>query len=120
MFAALVVVSGLAGCSGAQGASGPGVGPPASGSASGSNGSGSPTVSASLDAAARARIPEAARAHTPQGAEAFARFYLEQFNDSWVQAEPALISPYGLATCKTCANFVDTAVWLRAQDLTYD
>jgi hypothetical protein len=73
-----------------------------------------------LDDAARARIPTAARAHTPQGAEAFARFYLEQFNRSWVEADPAILSPYSLPACKTCANFVETAVWLRENGLHYD
>jgi hypothetical protein len=73
-----------------------------------------------LDEAARARIPKAARAHTPQGAEAFARFYLEQFNRSWVEADPDIIRPFALSSCKTCSNFVETAVWLRDNGLHYD
>ncbi|HET8615310.1 MAG TPA: DUF6318 family protein [Actinomycetales bacterium] len=82
--------------------------------------SGPPTVTASLDAAARARIPEAARAHTPQGAEAFARFYLEQVNQAWMVPDPELIRPYALASCKTCANYVETASSLAHDGLRYD
>jgi hypothetical protein len=73
-----------------------------------------------LDAAARARIPTAARAHTPQGAEAFARFYLEQVNEAWMVPDPELIRPYALESCKTCANFVGSAEWLRDHDSRYD
>jgi hypothetical protein len=121
----VTLVTGLAsGCSGAQGASGPDVGPPTASTSSTvsdpPSASGSPSASATLDAAARARIPKAARAHTAKGAEAFARFYLEQFNASWVHARPDFIAPYSLSECQTCANFIKTAAWLRDQELRYD
>jgi hypothetical protein len=120
---ALVAAVGLvllaAGCSsGAQGASGPDVATSASSISSGP--SASPSATAVLDDAARARIPEAARAHTPQGAEAFARFYLEQVNQAWMVPDPELIRPYALESCKTCANYVETAQWLVDQQATYD
>lgn len=114
------LVVGLAtGCSGAQGASGPDDGRPTASTSSPHSASASPTASATLDGAARARIPKAARAHTAQGAEAFARFYLEQVNQAWMVPDPELIRPYALQACKTCANYVATAEWLRRQDLRF-
>jgi hypothetical protein len=80
----------------------------------------SATATATFDDAARARIPKAARAHTPQGAEAFARFYLEQVNKAWMVPDPELIRPYALESCKTCANFVGSAEWLRDHQSRYD
>jgi hypothetical protein len=77
-------------------------------------------ATATLDDAARARIPKAARAHTPQGAEAFARFYLEQVNQAWMVPDPELIRPYALESCKTCANYEDTADWLADRTFKYD
>lgn len=115
---ALFVVALLSGCSGAQGASAPGGGPPVSSSTA--TVSGTPSVSATLDDAARARIPKAARAHTAKGAEAFARFYLEQVNKAWMAPDPDLIRPYALASCKTCANYVETAQWLVDHEMRYD
>jgi hypothetical protein len=113
------LVVGLAsGCSGAQGASGSGASP--SRSAAPPPPTASPTPSATLDDAARARVPQAARAHTAKGAEAFARFYLEQVNKAWMTPDPELIRPYALESCKTCANYVHTAEWLKAQRLMFD
>jgi hypothetical protein len=115
-----VVVGLVSGCSGAQGAPEPDAGPPALSVSSAPSVTPSTTAPATLDEAARARIPEAARAHTPQGAEAFARFYLEQVNDAWMKPDPELIRPYALESCKTCANYVDTAEWLVAEGAAYD
>jgi hypothetical protein len=71
------------------------------------------------DDAAWARVPEAARQHTAEGAEAFARFYLQQVNEAWMAPDPELIRPYALESCKTCANYVATADWLKAEHLHY-
>jgi hypothetical protein len=121
LVAAVGVVLLVAGCSsGAQGASGPDVATSASSISSGPSASPSATTAAILDDAARARIPKAARAHTPQGAEAFARFYLEQVNQAWMVPDPELIRPYALESCKTCANIVKTAEWLRQQHYRYN
>jgi hypothetical protein len=120
-FVLAVTVGAASGCSGAQGASGPSdAGTPASSTSSGPSVTPSATAAATLDDAAWARIPKAARAHTPQGAEAFARFYLEQFNRSWVEADPEIIRPYALTSCSTCSNFVGTATWLQENGLHYD
>ncbi len=89
-------------------------------SASPSSASGTPSGSPTLDDGARARIPDAARAHTAKGAEAFARFYLEQVNKAWMAPDPELIRPYGLESCKTCANVVATAEWLVENGYRYD
>jgi hypothetical protein len=108
-----VTVGAASGCSGAQGASGQSdVGTPAPSVSSSPSATPSTMATATLDDAARARIPKAARAHTPQGAEAFARFYLEQVNQAWMVPDPELIRPYALESCKTCANYVETAQWL--------
>jgi hypothetical protein len=107
-------------CSGAQGAFGPDVATSASSISSSPSVTPSATATAVLDEAARARIPKAARAHTPQGAEAFARFYLEQVNKAWMVPDPELIRPYALESCKTCANFVESAEWLRDHHSRYD
>lgn len=111
----------LAGCSSGPG---PDVGAPASSTPSASGVSPSPSVSSptvppTLDAFALERVPKAARAHTPQGAEAFARFYLEQVNRAWVDADPEQIRPYALASCKTCAGLVEEAERLEASGLHY-
>jgi hypothetical protein len=117
----VAVALAVGGCSsGAQGAPEPDVGPPPPATSSTPSVSPSSTGQATLDAAARARIPKAARAHTPQGAEAFARFYLEQVNKAWMAPDPELIRPYALESCKTCANLVDSAEWLRDHTSRYD
>jgi hypothetical protein len=116
--AAALVVGGCS--SGAQGAPGPDVGTPPPSTSSAPSLSPSATDPATLDAVARERIPKAARAHTPQGAEAFARFYLEQVNKAWMAPDPELIRPYALESCKTCANLVGSAEWLRDHNSRYD
>ena len=118
LVAAALVVGGCS--SGAQGAPGPDAGTPPPSTSSAPSLSPSPTGVATLDAIARARIPKAARGHTPQGAEAFARFYLEQVNKAWMAPDPELIRPYALDACKTCANYVGTAKWLREGRLRYE
>lgn len=109
----------LSACSGGPGATDTDVGPTPSRATTTTSASPSTTPGV-LDDAALARIPRAARAHTPAGAEAFARFYLEQFNQAWLAPDPDLIRPYALDSCKTCANFVATATWLRDEGLHYD
>ena len=75
--------------------------------------SSTPTASATSsdteDAAAWARVPEAARAHTFAGAQAFAEFYVGQINRAWTTPDPELLRPYGLSSCKSCANYVGNA-----------
>ncbi|MGN6299497.1 MAG: DUF6318 family protein [Angustibacter sp.] len=86
----------------------------------------SPTASASAtptesdEATAWARVPAPARAHTYAGAQAFAEFYIAQVNASWKQARPELLDGYADAGCKTCANFVATAVDLNASRQRYE
>lgn len=60
-----------------------------------------------------ANVPAAARAHTNGGGEAFAKFYLEQLNASWMAADPEPLKTLSLSTCKTCANYIETAESLR-------
>jgi hypothetical protein len=118
LVAAALVVGGCS--SGAQGAPGPDAATQPSTTSSAVSSTPSTSESATLDAVALARIPKAARAHTPQGAEAFARFYLEQVNKAWMAPDPELIRPYALESCKTCANFVETTIWLRDEQLHYE
>lgn len=90
----------------AAGASGP------SASASGS------TTGSGVDAAWE-RVPRAARAHTFQGAQAFAEFYIGQINQAWTTPDPELLRPYGLMSCKSCANYVATAAKFSASRQRY-
>lgn len=75
----------------------------------------SATAKPSVEVDAWARVPKAARAHTFAGAQAFAEFYVEQINKAWTAPDPELLRPYGLPSCKSCANYVTTAESMRAQ-----
>lgn len=84
----------------------------------------SPSVSPSVsptedDAAAWQRVPKAARAHTFAGAQAFAEFYVGLINKAWTTPDPELLRPYGLPSCKSCANYVRTAEDFRTKSQRY-
>lgn len=80
-----------------------------------------PSVPATSVATSPARvIPAAARAHTNKGAEAFARYYLQRVNESWVLADASLLTGLSEPACKTCSNFVRTAISLRESQTHYD
>ncbi len=71
------------------------------------------------DDAALAKVPRPARAHTNAGAQAFAEFYIAQINKAWTAPDPAELTPYGAPTCKSCANYADTARTLQADRQRY-
>lgn len=77
------------------------------------------TTTPTASADARARVPKAARAHTFAGAQAFAEFYVEQINKAWTVPDPELLRPYGLPSCKSCANYVATAETMAGRHQRY-
>ncbi|MDC5699097.1 hypothetical protein OO014_17750 [Intrasporangium calvum] len=66
-----------------------------------------------------ARIPQAARADTQEGAEAFAKFFIEQVTDSFVEGDPDLLSGLFVDDCKTCINFRKTASYFESKGQHY-
>lgn len=73
----------------------------------------------SVDVDAWARVPKEARAHTFAGAQAFAEFYVSQINKAWTVPDPDLLRPYGLAACKSCANYVANAAEFQTNGQRY-
>lgn len=77
--------------------------------------SGSPTASPSSSGPSSSgtgsprAVPVAATKKTSAGAEAFARYYIDQVNQSWMVPDPSLLDGLATATCTTCVNFRDTA-----------
>ncbi|GAA4345571.1 DUF6318 family protein [Angustibacter luteus] len=111
--AAVVVGLGLAGCSGGGEVAArpshhtPTAEPGGSASSAGSA-TASPSGTSSVDAA-YAKVPKAARAHTYAAAQAFAEFYVGQFNLAWAKPDPDAIRPYAASRCKSCAAYAQTA-----------
>lgn len=62
-----------------------------------------------------AKIPKAARAHTQEGAEAFARFYMEQVNKGFTEADPSSLEGLGAPSCETCSSFFESTKDLKAR-----
>ncbi len=92
---ALVVVTGCDASGDPEGTASPSVSS-ASPSASPSP---SPTPSASPSGP---EVPAAAREHTDAGAEAFVKFFFEQFNEAWTEPQSGLIEGLSDPECKFC------------------
>lgn len=75
-----------------------------------------PTPTATVDPVI-AKIPAAARSHSRAGAEAFGRFYMEQVNQAFTQADPNALVGLARPTCKTCSSFLAGAKELRAKGI---
>ncbi|MBD3783246.1 MAG: hypothetical protein IE926_09885 [Micrococcales bacterium] len=64
-------------------------------------------------------IPAAARQKTNAGAEAFVRFFFDQFNVAWTQPQPGLIKALSDPACQFCAKAESTAQYLNAHAQRY-
>lgn len=117
----LCAVAAIGACQG----SGKGASPPSAVRPTEVTASTSPTASPSAtppatdEATPWARVPQAARAHTFAGAQAFAEFYVGQINKAWTVPDPELLRPYGLPSCKSCANYVGNAAEFRTKGQRY-
>ena len=78
--------------------------------------SATPTVSPAVDP----KIPAAARAHTIAGAEAFVRYYIDQWNVAWAAPRAGILSPLCQASSKACAANEQTATRLAKEGHRYD
>lgn len=58
-------------------------------------------------------VPEAARQNTEAGAEAFIRYYFDQYNLAMTTANPDLIRPLSEATCQFCSGSIEDIVGMR-------
>ena len=65
-------------------------------------------------------IPAAARAHTIAGAEAFVRYYIDQWNVAWAAPRAGILSPLCQASSKACAANEQTATRLAREGHRYD
>ncbi|MBM6400252.1 DUF6318 family protein [Phycicoccus sonneratiae] len=66
------------------------------------------------------QIPAAAREQTDAGAEAFVKFYMEQFNVAWTKPEAGLVAKFSAKDCKFCATVETQAKWLVDNKQRYD
>jgi len=104
----------LSGCGGSVPPAGPATGPlvPPSDSTGVASG-GTPTTRATTTSVdvdpVVARIPKAARPNTQAGAEAFARFFIEQVAQMWMEADATVIDGLYSKSCASCLNFVEGA-----------
>ncbi|TWE11849.1 hypothetical protein BKA23_0640 [Rudaeicoccus suwonensis] len=111
----MIGLVGVAGCGGssseAAGSSVPVITPSSKASSTTST-SASPSPSGT--AAGAPGVPEPARQHTAAGAEAFARYYIDLVNRLGQNPKPGVLEPLSLDSCKTCANFEDSAAYLSS------
>ena len=116
----VIGVTGVAGCTGSHPA-------PTSMSTSRSSVSssvsssptGSPSTTTTPTTTPSIGIPAAAQAHTPDGAAAFVRYYLEQIDRAWRDADVTLLPSLCLPQSKDCADSQQTAVELAAKHQHY-
>jgi uncharacterized protein DUF6318 len=66
------------------------------------------------------QIPAAAREKTDAGAEAFVKYFFDQFNVAWTKPEAGLISSLSSKDCKFCATTETQAKWLVDNKQRYD
>ncbi len=71
-----------------------------------------PTTSVTPSPSESSSIPAAARKNTPEGAEAFVRYFFEQYNEAWTKPQVGLISSLSDPMCEFCAKAEDTSVTL--------
>lgn len=67
-----------------------------------------------------ARIPKAARPNTQAGAEAFAKFFMEQVAQMWIEADPSVIDGLFGTSCASCLNFVEGAKEYRKKGIHHE
>ncbi len=65
-------------------------------------------------------IPAAARQQTDAGAEAFVKYFFEQFNVAWTEPRPGLIASLSDPDCQFCAKSETTARRLADQSQRYE
>lgn len=83
------------------------------------SGSAAPTVSTGT-VSVSVTVPAAARAHNAAGAEAFARFFLNLTNESWLAEHNPVQRQLTSPTCRTCGKFSETSSTLADDRLHYD
>lgn len=112
-----VVVAGLAG--GCREGAGPSPSPSVSSSSVSPSGSAATASSPSV-AWAGPPTPQAARQRTPAGAEAFVRFFFEQYNHAWTTPAPGLIAGLSDPRCELCDKGEETSRTLASRGDRYD
>lgn len=65
------------------------------------------------------QIPAAAREKTDAGAEAFVKYFFDQFNVAWTKPEPGLIKSLSDPECQFCAKGEAAALDLATHDEKY-
>lgn len=120
MTVALALVAALgAGCDSSPGPAPTSASPSTSSTASPSpspSGSASPTPSPTETGP---DIPAAARKKTDAGAEAFVKYFFDQFNVAWTKPEPGLIKSLSDPECQFCKKTEDTAKFLAKEGQKY-
>ena len=91
--------------------------PSPSASSSSASPSASPTPSPT---ASGPEVPAAAREKTDAGAEAFVKYFFDQFNVAWTKPEAGLISSLSTKDCKFCSTTETQAKWLVDNKQRYD
>ena len=66
-----------------------------------------------------AGVPVAARAHTDAGRIAFARYYVQQINETGKHPKVGVLEPLALPTCKSCSAFADSVKQLEQKGNQY-
>lgn len=66
-----------------------------------------------------AGVPTAARAHTDAGRIAFAKYYVQQINETGKHPKVGVLEPLALSTCKSCAAFADSVKQLQRKGNRY-
>lgn len=111
----LVLVASLA-AAGCDGSPGPGSSPtptPSAASSSSSSSTATPSTSDETTPSGAATIPAAARENSAEGAEAFVRFFFDQYNEAWTQPRTGLISSLSDTGCEFCSKAEATSVMLK-------
>ena len=80
----------------------------------------SPTSTPSPTPSEASTIPAAARKRTPEGAEAFVKYFFDQYNEAWTRPEPGLISDLSSPDCDFCRKAEKTSKLLLSRGDRYD
>jgi hypothetical protein len=78
-----------------------------------------PTPTSKTTTRGPAPVPSAAKQKSKSGAAGFTKFFLQQFNRSQTEANPALLRPLYVDACKPCVAYTDGAQALKDHSQRY-